>query len=48
VERAGDRIGIIAGGSVTAANAAELVKTTGVGIVHGRAFQGVPAALAHC
>jgi copper homeostasis protein len=48
VERAGDRIGIIAGGSITATNAAELVRKTGVGIVHGRAFQGVPAALAHC
>src|ERR1035437_11103933 len=46
VERAGDRIGLIAGGSITAANAAELVKKTGVGSVHGRAFQGVPAALA--
>jgi copper homeostasis protein len=46
VERAGDRIGIIAGGSVTAANAAELVRSTGVGIVHGRAFRGVPAAVA--
>jgi copper homeostasis protein len=46
VERAGDRITIIAGGSVTAANVTELVKKTGVGTVHGRAFQGVPAAVA--
>jgi copper homeostasis protein len=46
VERAGDRIGIIAGGSITAANAAELVAKTGVQSVHGRAFHGVPAALA--
>jgi copper homeostasis protein len=46
VERAGDRIGIIAGGSITAANAAELVQKTGVQCVHGRAFQGVPAAVA--
>ena len=47
VERAGDRIGVIAGGSITAANAAELVRKTGVGSVHGRAFQGMPAAVAH-
>jgi copper homeostasis protein len=45
VERAGDRIGIIAGGSVTKANAAELVKKTGVRIVHGRAFEGLAAAV---
>jgi copper homeostasis protein len=46
VERAGDRTGIIAGGSITAANAAELVRKTGVRIVHGRAFQGVATAVA--
>jgi copper homeostasis protein len=46
VERAGDRINLIAGGSITAANAAELVRKTGVGSVHGRAFQGLPAAVA--
>ena len=46
VERAGDRIGVIAGGSITKANVAELVRTTGVASVHGRAFQGVPAAVA--
>jgi copper homeostasis protein len=46
VERAGDRIGIIAGGSITRANAADLVRKTGVSIVHGRAFEGVPAAVA--
>jgi len=46
VERAGDRIGIIAGGSVTAANVAELVRRTGAAIVHGRAFQGLAAAAA--
>lgn len=45
VERAGDRLGIIAGGSVTAANAKELVERTGVRTVHGRAFEGLPAAL---
>ena len=46
VERAGDRIGIIAGGSVTSANVKEIVARTGVLTVHGRAFRGVPAALA--
>jgi copper homeostasis protein len=46
VERAGDRIAITAGGSVTKANAVELVKRTGVHWVHGRAFQGVAQALA--
>jgi copper homeostasis protein len=46
VERAGDRIGIIAAGSVTAENVAELVRRTGVRSVHGRAFRGVPAAIA--
>jgi copper homeostasis protein len=46
VERAGDRVDIIAGGSVTKANAAELVKKTGVHTIHGRAFEGVAAAVA--
>jgi copper homeostasis protein len=41
VERAGDRIGIIAGGSITADNVGALVKKTGVQIVHGRAFTGM-------
>jgi len=41
VERAGDRIGIIAGGSITSANVAELVARTGVRQVHGRAFRGL-------
>jgi copper homeostasis protein len=45
VERAGDRIGIIAGGSITAHNAANIVASTGVPSVHGRAFQGLPASL---
>lgn len=45
VERAGDRIGILAGGSITAANAANIVASTGVHSVHGRAFQGLPASL---
>jgi copper homeostasis protein len=46
VERAGDRIGIIAGGKVTAANVAELVRLTGVRQAHGREFSGLPAAAA--
>jgi copper homeostasis protein len=41
VERAGDRIGIIAGGSITADNVGALVRKTGVQIVHGRAFTGM-------
>ncbi len=46
VERAGDRIDIIAGGSVTKANAADLVKKTGVHTIHGRAFTGLADAVA--
>jgi copper homeostasis protein len=46
VERAGDRIGITAGGSVTAANVRDVVATTGVATVHARAFRGLPQALA--
>ncbi len=45
VERAGDRIGIIAGGRVTPSNVAELVAKTGVRQVHGREFRGLPAAV---
>jgi copper homeostasis protein len=45
VERAGDRIGIIAGGSITRVNAKEIVTKTGVQAVHGRAFQGMAAAV---
>jgi copper homeostasis protein len=45
VERAGDRITILAGGSVTKSNVAELVRRTGVTSVHGRAFEGVPEAV---
>ena len=44
-ERAGDRIGIIAGGSITAANVRDLVTTTGVRSVHARAFRGIPLAV---
>lgn len=47
VERAGDRINIIAGGSITAANAPALVARTGVKMVHGRAFEGLAAAVAN-
>lgn len=45
VERASDRIGIIAGGSITKDNAADLVRRTGVRSVHGRAFDGLAAAV---
>lgn len=46
VERAGDRIEVIAGGSITSENAPTLVGVTGVKCVHGRAFHGVAAAVA--
>jgi copper homeostasis protein len=46
VQRAGDRIGITAGGSITAENVREVVAKTGVTTVHGRAFRGMPQALA--
>jgi copper homeostasis protein len=46
VERAGDRIGIIAGGSITKSNATALVAKTGVRTIHGRAFEGLAAAVA--
>ena len=45
VERAGDRVEIIAGGSVSAENVVDLVARTGVRAVHGRAFRGVPQRL---
>ncbi|MBM3906567.1 MAG: copper homeostasis protein CutC [Gemmatimonadetes bacterium] len=45
VERADDRINIIAGGSITAANAPALIKKTGVKMVHGRAFTGLAEAV---
>jgi copper homeostasis protein len=45
VERAGDRIGIIAGGSITRENVRALVDATGVRVVHGRAFEGLAAEL---
>ena len=46
VERAGDRIGIIAGGKVTPANVRELVASTGARQVHGRDFRGLTAIAA--
>ena len=45
VEQAGDRIVIIAAGSITAANAREIIDRTGVRQIHGRAFRGLPAAV---
>lgn len=45
VERADDRINVIAGGSITAANVGTLVKKTGVKMVHGRAFTGMAEAV---
>ncbi len=45
VERADGRIGIVAAGKVTAANARAIVEATGVREVHGRAFPGMPDAL---
>ena len=45
VERAGERIEIIAGGSITKANAANIVRATLVPSIHGRAFQGMAAAV---
>lgn len=46
VERAGDRIAIIAGGTINATNVRDVVAKTGVRFVHGRAFRGLVAALA--
>ena len=45
VERAGDRIGIIAGGAIDPDNVNALVAATGVQIVHGRAFSGLAGAV---
>jgi copper homeostasis protein len=46
VQRAGDRIAITAGGSITASSVRELVGRTGTSAVHAHAFQGISAALA--
>ncbi len=45
VNRAHDRITIIGAGSVTAANAAALVKATGVKELHASRFEGIAAAV---
>jgi copper homeostasis protein len=44
-ERAARRIRIIAAGSITSANVRKIVEGTGVTAVHGRAYDGVVAAL---
>jgi copper homeostasis protein len=41
VERAGDRINVIAGGSITPENVVALVKETAVRNVHGRVYVGM-------
>jgi len=41
VKQAGDRITIVAGGSIAPDNVIDLVGKTGVRIVHGRAFRGM-------
>ena len=45
VERAGDRITVIAGGKVTPVNVAALVQETGVQVVHGREYAGMLKAV---
>lgn len=45
VERAGDRITIVAGGSIMPENVRALIDRTAVKIVHGRTFKGMVAAL---
>lgn len=46
VERAGDRIAIIAGGTINATNVRQIVAKTGVRFVHARSFRGLAAAVA--
>ena len=46
VDRADRRIRVIAAGSITKENARRIVSATGVTAVHGRAFEGITAALA--
>jgi copper homeostasis protein len=46
VNRANDRIGIIAGGSINAQNAPDLIRRTGVKMVHGRTFEGLAEVVA--
>ena len=47
VLRAGDRIGITAGGSITSDNVQDLVAKTGATAVHARTFRGIPQAVAN-
>jgi len=47
VQHAADRIVVLAGGSITAANVRELVETSGVQHVHGKAFHGLKAAASY-
>jgi copper homeostasis protein len=46
VERADRRIRVIAAGGITRANVRQVVSATGASAVHGRAFEGLAAALA--
>lgn len=48
VEQAGDRITIVAGGSIAPDNVLDLVRKTGVRIVHGRAFRGMLRTAPKC
>ena len=45
VERAGDRIRIVAGGKITARSVVALAQATGVTAVHAREFLGISAAI---
>lgn len=47
VQLAGDRIAVLAGGSITAANVAEVVRASGVREVHVRAAARVDSAMTH-
>ena len=47
VERAGPALVVLAGGSITAANAAEVVRATGVSEVHVRAAARVESEMVH-
>ncbi|MBM4194211.1 MAG: copper homeostasis protein CutC [Gemmatimonadetes bacterium] len=46
VDRADRRIRVIAAGSITRANARQIVAATGVTAIHGRAFEGLAEAVA--
>jgi copper homeostasis protein len=47
VERAGDRLTIVAGGSITASTVADVVRTSGVREVHVRGAASVASAMRH-